>query len=124
MEVVKTAMTSCARNDVFPIHVNFNDDEADMRTSKPGGFFCKALYSENGSEYGYKKDDEEEGEGGKAEGKERKRVKKEAAGGVEGSGEEPGSGALPGPEEEELDMEKELNGGEDAGYHGFCRTER
>lgn len=52
MEVVKTAMTSCARNDVFPIHVNFNDDAADMRTSKPGGFFCKALYSENGSEKG------------------------------------------------------------------------
>ena len=52
MEVVKTAMTSCARNDVFPIHVNFNDDAADMRTSKPGGFFCKALYSENGSDNG------------------------------------------------------------------------
>jgi len=117
MEVVKTAMTSNAKNDVFPIHVNFNDDEADMRTSKPGGFFCKALYSENGSEKG----EEQEPSSG---GKQRKGAQRAAALEAEGSAEEPGSGALSGPEEDELDMDRELNGGEDAGYHGFCRTER
>lgn len=122
MEVVKTAMTSCARNDVFPIHVNFNDDEADMRTSKPGGYFCKALYSENGSDKG-----EADHSGGEPESavKSRKggtRAAAEAA--ADRSAEEPGSGAVSGHEDEELDVERELNGGEDAGYHGFCRTER
>lgn len=117
MEVVKTAMTSCARNDVFPIHVNFNDDEADMRTSKPGGFFCKALYSENGSEKGEDKEP-------LAGGRQMSGVERAAAAEAEASPAEPGSGSLPGPEEDELDVERELNGGDDAGYHGFCRTER
>jgi hypothetical protein len=118
MEVVKTAMSSCARNDVFPIHVNFNDDEADMRTSKPGGYFCKALYSENGSDKG----EAEPGSAAKSRKGGRRAAALEAAAG--GSAEEPGSGALSGHDDDEFDVERELNGGEDAGYHGFCRTER
>ena len=81
-------MVDVTRNDVFPVHVNFNDDDADMRTSKPGGFFCKALYSENNSEIGRNEEDEGEGEEG---------LKQERAG-----------GAIPPPDD---DLEFELNGG-------------
>lgn len=47
-----------------------------------------------------------------------------AGAGADGSPYGAGSGAVSGQEDDELDVERELNGGQDAGYHGFCRTER
>ena len=81
-----------SKNDIFPIHVNFNDDAADMRTSKPGGYFCKKLYSENNES-----EDEADARG---------------------------ATSPPVVQVDSDDDDPELNGGRDAAYNGFCRTDR
>ena len=63
-----------------------------MRTSKPGGYFCKKLYSEN-NESGDEVD-------------------------------ERGVTSPPDVKVESDDDDPELNGGRDAAYNGFCRTDR
>lgn len=77
-----------SKNDIFPIHVNFNDDAADMRTTKPGGYFCKKLYSENNNSQ---------------------------------------NGDVVSPVvvvESDDENDQGLNGGGDAVFNGFCRTDK
>lgn len=45
MAIPLDALEQYQKNEPFPIHASYIHDEADLDTTKPGGYFTKDLYS-------------------------------------------------------------------------------